>query len=230
MKRAVQILLMIGLFVADFVAAQAPRSRFDPAPASHSGQQKSFVDWTLSQINSKDIDYGERIEEMRQSILLDTLRDSSFRTDALLISALCVLYVCYWWETRTKRALRVSTTRIVTAYDSELAMAREQIARLSAEYAQAKRILDEHLEAEVVAKPPKTKSENAVSSGNGAKGTIILEGNGKTVEPQLSAQDNGFKQQLVQANETIASLRKQVGVVTRKYEEEQQKNRKLRGE
>lgn len=230
MKRTVQFLLIVGLFVTDFVTAQAPRSRFDPAPASHSAQQKSFIDWTLSQINSKDVDYGERVENMRQTILADTLRDPSFRTDALLITALCVLYVCYWWECRTKRALQVSTTRIVTAYHSELAMAREEIARLAAEYAQAKRILDEQVEAEVVAKPQKTKPENAVSSGNGAKGTIILGGNGKAVEPQLSPQDNGIKQQLVQANETIASLRKQVSVVTRKYEEEQQKNRKLRGE
>lgn len=230
MKRAVQILLMMALFVTNFVADQAPRSRFDPAPTSHSAQQKSFVDWALGQINSKDVDYGKRIEEMRQSILLDTLRDPSFRTYALLIAALCVLYVCYWWETRTKRALQVSTTRIVTAYHSELEMAREEIIRLSAEYAQAKRILDEPLEAEVAAKSQKTKPENAVSSGNGAKGTIILGGNGKAVEPQLSPQDNGIKQQLVQANETIASLRKQVSVVTRKYEEEQQKNRKLRGE
>lgn len=230
MKRAFQMLLMVSLFVTDFVAVQAPRSRFDPAPASHSAQQKSFVDWTLSQINSKDVDYGERIEEMRQIKLLDTLRDPFFRTDALLITALCVLYVCYWWECRTKRVLRVSTTRIVTAYHSELEVAQEEIVRLSIEYARAKRILDEQLEAEVMAKPQKTKSENAVSSGNGAKGTIIPGGNGKTVDPQLSALDNGLKQQLVQANETIASLRKQVSVVTRKYEEEQQKNRKLRGE
>ena len=90
MKRAVQMLLMVGVLVTDFVADQAPRSRFDPAPASHSAQKKSFVDWTLGQINSKDVDYGERIEEMRQSILQDTLRDPSFRTYALLIAALCV--------------------------------------------------------------------------------------------------------------------------------------------
>src|SRR5262249_23843490 len=144
------MLLMVSLFVTDFVADQAPRSRFDPAPASHSAQQKSFVNWTLSQINSKDVDYGGRIEHMRQIILMDTLRDPSFRTNALLIAALCGLYLFYWWECRTRRALRISTTRIVTAYHSELAMAREEIARLSAEYRQAKRILDEQLEAEVV--------------------------------------------------------------------------------
>ena len=230
MKRAVQMLLLTALLITDVVAGQVSRSRFDPASASHSAQQKSFVDWTLSQINSKDVDYGKRIEEMRQTILADTFRDSSFRTDALLIAALCVLYVCYWWECRTKQALRISATRIVTAYHSELAMAREEIARLWAEYTQAKRILDEQLEAEVVARPEKTKSENGVSSGNGARGTIIPGGNGKTVEPQLSDQDNGLKQQLVQANDTITSLRRQVSVVTRKYEEEQQKNRKLRGE
>lgn len=230
MKRAVQMLLMLSLFITDFVADQASRSRFDPAPASHSTQQKSFVDWILSQINSKDVDYGKRIEETRHIILADTLRDPFFRTDALLIAALCALYVCYWWECRTKRALRVSTTRIVTAYHNELAVAREEIARLSIEYARAKRILDEQLEAEVVAKPQKTKPENVLSSGNGTNGAIILGGNGKTVEPKLSDQDNGLKQQLVQANETITSLRKQVSVVTRKYEEEQQKTRKLRGE
>src|SRR5215471_18841704 len=122
MKRGTELLLITVLLAVCLAASQVPRSSYDPAPAHRSGQQKSFIDWAFSQINPRNINYGERIEEMRQSVLDNTLRDPAFRAEALLIAALCVLFVFYWWECRTTGSLRVSTTRIVTAYDNELAV------------------------------------------------------------------------------------------------------------
>jgi hypothetical protein len=230
MKRAIQIMLLVLLFSMHFATGQAPRSRFDPAPPRHAAQQKSFVDWAFSRINARNIDYGARIEEWRQGFLDDTVRDPSFRMEALLIASLCVLFLVYWWEVRTTGALRVSTTRIITAYESELAVAREQIAKLSTEYARSKRLLEEQMEVVVAAKPQKSKPVSEVPAAPGTKETAVADKNGKADEPPIGDNGSGLSQQLLEANQIIGSLRRQVGTVTKKLEEEQQKNRKLRGE
>ncbi len=224
MKRAIEIILLVLFWAVLFAAAQAPRSSFDPAPARHAAQQKSFIDWTFSQINARDIDYGQRIEVWRQGFLDDTVRDPSFRTELLLITALCVLVIVYWWELWVAGVSRVSTTRIVTAYESELTVARGQIAQLSAEYAQARRLLEEQTEPAVAAKSQKPKP------GSEASAKPAAYSNGKEPETPVGGQDNGLGQQLLDANQTISSLRRQLSTVTKKWEEEQQKNRKLRGE
>ena len=230
MKRGVELLLITVLLAVCFAAAQVPRSSYDPAPAHRAGQQKSFIDWAFSQINPRNIDYGVRIEALRQSVLDDTLRDPDFRSKALLIAALLGLFIAYWWECRTTGGLRVSTTRIVTVYHNELAVARSHIAKLTSEYAQAKRVLDDQMETRLAAKTQKTKPSNTSPSGEASPGNASNGSTDKPGETQLGDHDSGLNQQLLDANQTISSLRRQLGIVTRKYEEEQQKNRKLRGE
>lgn len=223
-KRVIVIVLLVLLWSVPFAAAQAPRSSFDPAPARHSAQQKSFIDWAFSQINARDIDYGECIEIWRQGFLNNTVQNPSFRAEVLLMAALGVLFLGYCWELRTTGALRVSTTRIVTAYASELAVARGQITRLTAEYVQARRLLEEQAEAALAAKSQKPKPASEAAAKTAAYS------NNKAVEQPVDGQDNGLGQQLLDANQTIGSLRRQLSTVTKKWEEEQQKNRKLRGE
>ena len=230
MKRRAQMLLFMLLLAACFAAAQVPRSHHDPAPAHRPGQEKNFIDWESSRINPRNIDYGAQIEELRQSVLDDTLRDPDFRSKALLITALCGLFIAYWWECRTTGGLRVSTTRIITACHSELAVARDLIIKLTGEYGQAKRILDEQMETVLRTKSQRTKLSNTTASGDGPKGNAPDASNDKPSESKLEGQDSVLNQQLLEANQTISSLRRQLGIVSRKYEEEQQKNRKLRGE
>lgn len=216
MKRGVEISVLVVLFAACLATAQAPRSRFDPAQAHPAEQQKSFVDWAFSQINPRKTDYGDRIEQVRQSVLDNTLRDPSFRGETLLIAALCVLFTFYWWECRTKGSLLVSTTRIVNAYHNELAVARDQIAKLSTEYAQAKRQLGEQTDAASVVKAAVEKREDVAN--NAGK---------KEVVPAKSSNHQLTVQQLLTENN---SLKQQVKTLTTKWQEEQQRNRKLKGE
>lgn len=216
MKHCVEVSVLVVLFAACLATAQVPRSRFDPAQAHPAEQQKSFVDWAFRQINPRNIDYGERIEQMRQSVLDNTLRDPSFRGETLLIAALCVLFTFYWWECRTNGSLRVSTTRIVSAYHNELAVARDQIAKLSAEYAQAKRQLDEQ-----------TDAASVVKAAVGQREDVATNASKKEVVPAKSGNDQLTVEQVLTENN---SLKQQVKTLTTKWQEEQQRNRKLKGE
>ena len=207
--------LILGLLAVCLAAAQATSSRYDPAAGHRPVQQKGFTEWALGRINSRNIDYGAQLEEIRQDILNDTIRDPEWRAKALLIAALGGLFIVYWWEVRTNGGLRVSTTRIVTAYHNELAVARDEIAKLTAEYAQAKRALDDHTEMALAIKMTKGKREDGATNSK-KDGAPADSGSSQMSVEQLQIENNSLKQQ--------------VKTLTTKWQEEQQRNRKLKGE
>jgi hypothetical protein len=212
MTRRLGLALSVIVLAASFAESHGQRSRYDPAPNHHAGPQQSFVDWAFGRFNPSNIDYGMRLERMRQSVLDNTLLDPSFRIDTLLIGALCFLYWCYWWECRKITNLRASSARIVTACQSELLVAREQIARLTSEYAQARHILDERQEASIVGTTVNRKREDPVANGEN-----------KVSVPAAPQEDEPTRVDLLTEN---YSLKQQVRTLTMKWQEEQQKNRK----
>lgn len=231
MKSSRCVLFMSVLFMVCLAMAQPSRSHYDPAPARRAGSQKGFVEWVFSRINPQDIDYGARIEEMRQDALDATVRDDSFWTDALAIGVFGMTFGLYYWQHRQNQRIRFSTTRIITGYHNELAVARDRLANLSAEYARIKAAPDDPFEAGLVSRPPASKRETASSGNSNSKDAASGTSNEPSaVERQLREEKDNLSQQLARGNETIGSLRQQVATLTRRLEEEQLKNRKLRGE
>lgn len=154
---------------------------------------------------------------MRQSILESTLRDTTFRVEALLIGALCFLYVCYWWECHRSTNLKVSTVRIVAACHNELQASRQHIAKLSSEYAQARRMLEERTEAaSLAAHTVGGKRQSAAVNGEQKDLVAASTGNGQLNKDELLVENNSLKQQ--------------VRTLTIKWQEEQQRNRRLKGQ
>lgn len=227
MKRTMRLLLFLAVFAACFAVAQVPRSRYDPGAVRRPAQQKSFLEWAFGQINPRNTDYGAQIEAMRQGLLDETIHNPEWWGKALLIVALLGVYVAYWWEVRRSGGIIVGTARVVAGYENELVMARGQITKLTAEYKQAKRILDDQMEA---VRSQKSKPTNAAPADDGLKGNASDNAKDRSSEPQPEGQDSELNQQLLAANQTVSSLRRQVSTLTKKYEEEQQKNRKLKGE
>jgi hypothetical protein len=190
---------------------QSPVSISNPDTASHSRPRGNVMDWSLNKINPHDIDYGLRIEELRQTAIDRTIHDYGFWSDFVSVGVLGMMFLIVLWQNQTNRQMRFSSARVVTAYHNELAMARDQVTRLSSEYGQAKRILGEQMEASFVARPQATKRESA-----GNKDAASAAPDGQISREQLLA-ENG-------------SLKLQVKTLTTKWQEEQQKNRKLKGE
>jgi hypothetical protein len=194
-----------------FATTQSPISIPNPDTASHSRPRGNVLDWSLNKINPHDIDYGLHIEEFRKTAIDSTIHDYSFWSDFVAAGVLGMMFLIVLWQDRTNRQMRFSSARVVTAYHNELAMARDQVARLSSEYGQAKRILGEQMEASFVARPQATKRESA---GNKDAASAATDG-----QPS--------REQLVTEN---SNLKQQVKTLTAKWQEEQQKNRKLKGE
>lgn len=201
-------LVLIGIAVA------APQTAI-PKPTSAaprlSQSRGSLIEWTLKQINPQDIDYGQRIEELRQTAIDNTVHDYGFWADLVAVAVLGMMFFIVFWQDRKNRQMRFSTARVVTAYYNELEMARRQITQLSSEYSQAKRILDEQKESSLVSRSQPARRENGIN-----KDATSGFSDGQPSREQLLA-ENG-------------SLKLQVQTLTTKWQEEQQKNRRLKGE
>jgi hypothetical protein len=169
----------------------------------------------MDRVNPQDIDYGQRIEDVRQTAIMATIDDYYFWSNLAATGALSMMFLIVWWQHRQNQRMRHSTARIVTGYYNELAVARDQITRLSTEYTQAKRMLAEQLAANLAPKALLARQESAPgSSGNQGVGGSVS--NGQPGRDQLQAENEGLKQQ--------------VRILTLKCQEEQQRNRKLKGE
>jgi hypothetical protein len=204
--------VLLGAAVA---ATQPAIPKRNPAPANQAGPKGNVVDWGLKQINPRDIDYGQRVEELRQTVIDSTIHDYGFWTDFVVAGVLGMMFLMVFWQDRQNRRMRFSNARVVTAYYNELAMARDQINLLSSEYAQVKEMLDERREASFVSRPQAAKRDNAPAS-NSNKDTVSTVPDGQPGREQLLTENGNLKQQ--------------VKTLTAKWQEEQQKNRKLKGE
>jgi hypothetical protein len=214
MKSLTRITLLVVLGTA-VAATQSLTPKPNSATASRSRPHGNVLDWGLKKINPQDADYGKHIEDLRQSAIDNTIHDYGFWSDCVAAGVLGMMFLIVLWQDRKSRRMTFSTARIVTAYHNQLAMARDQITLLSAEYAQAKRILDEQTEGSYVSRPQTPKRESTPGSSSD-KGTTSAAPDGQSSHEQLLA-ENG-------------SLKQQVKILTAKWQEEQQKNLKLKGE
>jgi hypothetical protein len=214
MKSLTRITLLVVLGTA-VATTQSLTSKPNSATASRSRPHGNVLDWGLKQINPHDVDYGKHIEELRQAAIDNTIHDYGFWSDCVAAGVLGMMFLIVLWQDRKNRRMTFSTARIVTAYHNQLAMAQDQITLLSAEYAQAKRILDEQTEGSYVSRPQTAKRESTPGSSSD-KGTTAAAPDGQSSHEQLLA-ENG-------------SLKQQVKILTAKWQEEQQKNLKLKGE
>ncbi len=214
MKSLMRITLFVVLGTA-IAATQSLTPKPNSATASRSRPHGNVLDWGLKQINPHDVDYGKHIEELGSQAIANTIHDYGFWSDCVAAGVLGMMFLIVLWQDRKNRRMTFSTARIVAAYHNQLAMARDQITRLSSEYAQAKRILDEQTEGSYVSRPQTAKRESTPSSNNN-EDTASAASAGQPSREQLLA-ENG-------------SLKHQVNILRAKWQEEQQQNRTLKGE
>lgn len=124
-----------------------------------------------------------------------------------------MMFLIVLWQDRQNRRMKFSTARVVAAYHNELTVARDHISRLSSEYTQAKRILDEYKEASLALRLSGAKRDAVPAN---SKNTAAATSDGQPAREQLLIENGNLKQQ--------------VKTLTNKVQEEQQKNRKLKGE
>jgi hypothetical protein len=220
-------------FAAMAASGQTSRSSYDPAANRPAKQHGSFIDFTLRKINPQDIDYGQSIEEMRRTAMIATIDDYYYWSNLVAISGLVIMFCLFYRQHIVLKRRVFSTARVVTWYHNELLEARNQAFEQGAKYLDLKRLADDQFEAGLAQKPQPPKgaavsaepSEGPGKSVNGAAANTRTQG-----EQELRETIKKLEQQAGKDKETITSLRQQTGILSRRLQDEQQKNRGPRGD
>lgn len=225
MKSSYSLILSCAVMVASIAPAQTSNSGHDPVPRSRAMQQKGFVDSTLGRINPNNVDYGQRIEDVRRIAFESTLESYDFWSNVAVMAVAVLLFLYVLYQARVRKKMTFSTAELLTSYHNQLAVAEEQLSDVSAKYVRLTAAVEREKEAMVAAKAAPARPQTVGSGNNKDVGRNAS----STAEQQLRDDNAKLSQQLGGANETINSLRKQVSTLSRRLEEEQQKNRRLSG-
>ncbi len=227
MKSLCSVVLFCAVVGASFAPAQMSNSRYDPAQGGKATQQKSFVESTLGRINPGDVDYGKRIEEMRHAGLESTIASYDFWSTGVVICVAVLLFLYVLYQGKVRKQMTFSTAELLTSYHNQLAVAEEQLCDVSAKYLKLTADVEREKEAALAVKATPARSQTSANANNNNKDAAR---NPSPAAEQQLRDDNGkLRQQLGSANETIASLRQQISTLSRRLEEEQNKNRRLSG-
>jgi hypothetical protein len=224
----------LGIVLGAMMASgQTSRSSYDPAANRPAKQHDSFMDFALKKVNPQDIDYGQGIEEMRRTAIVATMDDCYYWSNLVAISGLVIMFCLFFRQHVLLKRRASSTARVVTWYHNELLEARSQAFEQGAKYLQLKRRTDDQIEAGLTQNPQPPKGGSTSGEPSGGSGSSVNGAAANTPtqsEQTLREAIKKLEQQAGKDKETINSLRQQTGVLSRRLQEEQQKNRSLRGD
>jgi len=234
MKSLCLVVLFSMLLPVSFAAALAQSSRYDPMPHGAAKQHQSFVEFVFGRINPHNIDYGQRIEDFRFMALTATVGNPDFWSEVVLIGFAGFLLLYALYLQRVQRQMTLSTAELVTSYHNQLAVCEDQLADVSAKYLKLKTELDEEMESSPSARPAQVRSQAVAAGGNDSSSDHAPGPAGpntsSSAQQQLRDEVAKLKEQISRDGATVISLRQQNVTLSRRVEEEQQKNRRLRGE
>ena len=228
--RSPWLIRLIGILLVPLIASgQTPRSNYDPA-ANHTAKQSSgFIDFALQQLNPENTDYGQLLENGRRIAIEATVDDYYFWSNLTAILVLLMMFCIFLRKRALLKRREVSTARLVAWYHNELFGAREHAFELAAKYGQLKGTIEAEIEAKLTQKPAK---------GEAARESNDLLGNINRSAPNAQSDNEQtlretikkMEQQAARDKETFSSLRQQITTLSRRLQEEQQKNRSQKHE
>ena len=232
MNLSSKTVLISTLFLASLAAGQSPRSSYDPAPRKPQKHYDSFVDFALKQINPRDIDYGQRIEEARQSFIDDSILSLEFWGNTLPVIMLLITFGMFVRQDNEGKRREILVAEVLAWYHNGLVDAHQEHSGLLATYQQLKKIFDDQREAKLAEgahpakpdSPPGTGKKDPRSPGQPAQPPAP--GTGQQSKNDLE----NIQQQLTREKNLASSLRQQISSLGRRLEEEKEKNRSLKGE
>jgi hypothetical protein len=107
---------------------QAPRQSYDPA--SQRPVEKpanSFVDFALKRINSSDKNYGQCIDEGRKIMLEETVENSYFWSNLVVLGLLGCLFVIIVYQHKSQTRQEWIVAETLQQYEHALARANAQV-------------------------------------------------------------------------------------------------------
>lgn len=219
-----RIILACTVLAPAAFSQQAPVSRYSPGALSR-GQPKNPLDF-LNQLNRKNLDFGQCIEDGRRIAIESTIYEFGFWVN-LGTMATVVGFFFYIMRLRGERKqILVSTAQVVAKYQNQLSTGQKHYKELYEAYRQYMDDLDREKEPKLAAKAPLPKGRNA---GDQREKTGDLKAVPIAVTAAPPDQPPAASQPAVNDG-AFQSLRQQITALTQQLEQERQKNRKLRGE
>lgn len=128
-ERAVRITVSWFLFATACLAVtQAPRSSYDPAQqGAPQKPRQGFVDFTLQRINPSNKDYGRCLEEAREIVLEETIRNGYFLSNAMTLGLLTCVFTIVVYQNRQRIRREWALAEVLQQYEHALTRANDQI-------------------------------------------------------------------------------------------------------
>ena len=217
MKLTQRFALVLVLSSASCAAAQVQRPPSAPPHAKVHHQREDILDFALEKINPQDIDYGQRIEALRMNVVYDGLLSLGFWSTWLPPIMMLVAFGAVLWKDNDRKRREIITAHVLCWYHNGLVDAHRENTELRAKCAQFSGCADHQPIDSNTAAGSKSSAQNASEQQVRAE-----------VE-QLRAENQQVRDTNKGLSQNVASLRQQVTTLTRRLEEEQQKNRKFQG-
>ncbi|HET6843489.1 MAG TPA: hypothetical protein VFK06_17685 [Candidatus Angelobacter sp.] len=239
--------------------AQRQPSQAPPAKQSGVATHKEgFVDFTLKRINPRNEDYGKCINDGRELLISETLENGYFWSNVTALGLLGLFFAVIVYQRKLRVRRELMNAQVLCQMENSLVRANEQATTatkhnhdLMAALTAARESGQPHsvqMQNRVADSPPQTQipamvvaAEPAVDSKESATVVLPLPDKRKTsAPPQLGlfspdvvdqvATINALQQQLLRCQERVKNLTRQLNEAERRVQDEQQKNRSLKGQ
>ena len=245
------------IFLAGACFGQQARPKYDPGTAKEARESKrSFVDFTLDRLNRADKDYGQCFEESRRFLVDETIKNSYFWSNLMSLGLASCLLIVVVYQHRQMLQREWDMSEVLQQYEHALSRANAQVdaatARnqgfIEATLADRERISSlpfcsterKQSDASTALKPGKNVSAvtvelrpvGTVTVTNKANGTVPDLGDQMGLfkpDVDLILKVNALEQQLQRSQEQQKQLRRQLTQADQRLQNEQQKNRNLKG-
>jgi hypothetical protein len=218
MKVYRQTAFAVCLLAVSLSGSDRPRSNYDPSSQHSPTQQDSLIDFVLKRINPTNKDYGQLIEQGRQSAIeagLDML------PMLFSVALLCGSFVVIVHQNRARCHREIIAARFLAWYHNELLRARDAARDAIARNNRLKKAIDERPEADPTQKM-------AVAGNVGPSPAVPKPA--PVPGHDLVTEINQLRQKLVTQSDTEKKLKQQISQLNNRLQEEKRKNRALKGE
>jgi hypothetical protein len=229
------------------------------AQAQSPRQKDGFVDFALKRINAADKDYGQCLDEGRKLLIEETMRNAYFWSNLVALGLLACLFVIIVYQHRVQTGREWTAAETLAQYEHSLSRANAQVEEATNRNRGLMEALTALRESALRSQSPPGEAQDrpalqTVSSRVSSipASQVATKSSSATSAPSRSARAstatppanqiglfkpdvdlvmkvNSLEQQLGRSQDEAKLLRRQLNESDRRLQEEQQRNRSLKG-
>ncbi len=253
-QRVSVLCVLLGCLMAS--GAAQDRTQTSPAKTSRAPKE-SFLDFTLKRVNPGNQDYGQCISEARRLVISETMKNAYFWSNVTALGLLAGCFGLILYQRKMCLHQHFNAVEALCQFENALGRADSQIDVATKRNHELMLVLTASKEAAPLRATARSQTppppqpgprENAPTAaapvGNTAATSSASSNSTQprkpsTAAPQLGlfspdvdhiATINALQQQLIRCQERVKNLTRQLNEAERRVQEEQQKNRSLKGQ